>query len=128
MEPTAPSPTSPPAGAPSAEDKIRHFSAEAKEAFHRFRATGDQAALDLVIFAMLEDSIPRKRAQQLAGLPGSTRLVEDLGFDSLAITEVVFFAEDLFTISIANEEIIQVHTLDDLRGFVRRKVAARAVP
>jgi hypothetical protein len=32
----------------------------------------------------------------------------------------------LFGISISNEEIIRVRTLDDLRGFIRRKVAVRA--
>jgi acyl carrier protein len=62
----------------------------------------------------------------LAQQPGGTRLIEDLGFDSLAITEVVFFAEDLFGINITNEEIMQVRTLDDLRGFICRKVGAGA--
>ncbi len=128
MEHPASTPTGSSASPPPEEDKIRHFSAEAREAFHQFRATGDQHALDLVIFAILEDIIPRKHAQRLAGLPGSTQLIEDLHFDSLAITEVVFCAEDLFAISITNEEIIRVHTLDDLRGFVRTKVAVRAVP
>jgi hypothetical protein len=36
----------------------------------------------------------------------------------------VFFTEDLLGIRIANEEIVQVLTLDDLRAFVRRKAAA----
>lgn len=109
------------------EDQIKHLPAEARAAFHRFQTGGDPAGLDPVIFAILEDFIPRSSAVSLAELPGSSRLIDDLGFDSVAITEVVFFTEDLFGINITNEEIIQVRTLDDLRGFIRRKVAIRPV-
>lgn len=94
-------------------------------AYLHYQASGDAAALDAVVLAILSDFIPRDPARPLAEMPGTTTLIEDLGFDSLAITEVVFFAEDLFGISITNEEIIQVRTLDDLRGFIRRKVAGR---
>ncbi len=107
------------------EDRIKHLPVEARAAFHRFQTGGEPAALDPVIFAILEDFIPRAPAAPLASLPGSTKLIDDLGFDSLAITEVVFFTEDLFGISITNEEIIQVATLDDLRGFIHRKVVVR---
>ena len=37
----------------------------------------------------------------------------------------MFFAEDLFGISIANEEILKVRTIDDLRLFIQRKIAAK---
>lgn len=125
MQP-APSSAPKPAGQADQEEALRHLPESAQEAFRRFRATGDVAELDPVILAILADYIPRKTARPLAEAPGDSRLIDDLGFDSLAITEVVFFTEDLFGISIANEEIIQVRTLDDLRGFVHRKVAARA--
>ncbi len=108
------------------EESIRHLPAGARAAFERFQAGGGPAELDPVLLAILEDYIPRTSAVPLAELPGSTRLIDDLGFDSLAITEVVFFAEDLFGITISNQEIIQVRTLDDLRGFIRRKVAVPA--
>ena len=107
------------------EQAIRHLPDAAREAYQRFRATGDAKELDPVLLAILDDFIPRPPAKPLAEFPGDTRLMDDLGFDSLAITEVVFFTEDLLGIRIANEEIIQVRTLDDLRGFVRQKVAAR---
>jgi hypothetical protein len=107
------------------EDRIKHLSAGARASFHQFQATGEAAALDPVIFAILEDFIPQSAAGPLAGLPGGTRLIDDLGFDSLAITEVVFFTEDLLGISITNEEIIQVRTLDDLRGFIHGKMGGR---
>ena len=107
------------------DESIRHLPAAARAAFERFQAGGDPATLDPVVLAILEDFIPRDPTRPLAELPGSTRLIDDLGFDSLAITEVVFFTEDLFGISISNQEIIQVRTLDDLRGFIGRKVATR---
>jgi len=116
--------TTVPTAAPNYQDvSIRHLPAAARAAFDRFQAGGDPAALDPVLFAILEDFIPRTPARPLAELPGGTRLIDDMGFDSLAITEVVFFTEDLFGISITNEEIVQVHTLDDLRGFIHGKVA-----
>ena len=105
------------------EDRIKHLPAGARAAFQRFQADRDPAALDPVILAILADFIPRNPATPLAELPAETRLIDDLGFDSLAITEVVFFTEDLFGINITNEEIIQVRTLGDLRGFIRTKVA-----
>lgn len=112
---------------PDREASLRHLPASAREAFAVFQATGDPATLDPVLHAILEDFIPRPPAVPLAELPGDTMLIDDLGFDSLAITEVVFFAEDLFGINISNEEIVRVRTLADLRGFIRGKVALRPV-
>ena len=108
------------------EAAIRHLPPAILAAFRQFEAGGEVATLDPVILAILDDYIPRPPAQPLADLPGGTRLIEDLGFDSLAITEVVFFTEDLLDIRIANEEIIRVRTMDDLRSFVRSKVSTRA--
>ena len=70
--------------------------------------------------------IPKTPTPPHAGrsCPAETQLMSQLGFDSLAITEVVFATEDLLGIRIANEEILQVLTLDDLRGFIRRKAGA----
>jgi acyl carrier protein len=123
MESRLPStPVTPPV---DVEEKLRHLPVDARTAFRRFQAEGKAADLDLVTFAILEDFIPQEFGRPLAGLPGDTLLVDGLGFDSLAITEIVFFAEDLFGISISNEEILKVRTIDDLRHFIRRKVVAK---
>lgn len=112
--------------APASEDKLRNLPPEARAAFARFKTTRASTDLDPVIFAILADFSPRKPAPALAALPGETRLMEDLGFDSLAITEVVFFTEDLLGVTISNEEILQIGTLDQLRTFIHRKASAVA--
>jgi acyl carrier protein len=114
------------APAPAQEDRIKHLPAGARAAYQRFQSGGDPAGLDPMILAILADYIPRAPSAPLDQLPGNTQLIDDLGFDSLAITEVVFFTEDVFGISISNAEIVQVRTLDDLRGFIRAKLTARA--
>ena len=104
------------------DERLKHLPEPARAAFQQFQANGNPATLDPVIFAILEDFIPQTPATPMPELPLTSRLIEDLGFDSLAITEVVFFTEDLFGITISNEEIIQVRTLGDLRSFIHRKV------
>jgi acyl carrier protein len=121
MKPTVPV-ANPNVTASEREDRLKHLPDAARAAFQKFQKDGNPATLDPVIFAILEDFVPQTPATPLPELPGSTQLIGDLGFDSLAITEVVFFTEDLFGITITNEEIIQVRTLEDLRGFIHRKV------
>lgn len=118
-------PSSVPGSAADPEGSLRHLPESARAAYREFRASGSVEALDPLILAILESFLPRKSARSLHDLPGNTRLLEDLGFDSLAITEIVFFMEDLFDVRIENLELIGVRTLDDLRGFIRKKVAAR---
>jgi len=111
-----------PSSSPQLEERIRHLPIEAQAAFRRFQVKRDPAELDPILFAILADYMPAATAVPLAELPGATRLIEDLGFDSLAITELVFCTEEVFGITISNEEILQVRSLDELRGFVRHKV------
>lgn len=121
----SPLPSSQPPAPRDCDELLRHLPPDARASFRRFQAEGDVAALDVVMSAILEDFIPRHPGTPIGESPAETRLIEDLGFDSLAITELVFFTEELFGITIANEELLQVRTIGQLREFVRRKVTER---
>jgi acyl carrier protein len=106
-----------------APDPLSRFPAAVRDSFARFRA-GNPAELDPVLFAVVRDFMPRRDRAADGPLPDEARLIEDLGFDSLAIAEIVFFMEDLFQVKISNEEILQMRAVGELRTFVLHKLAA----
>ena len=108
----------------AADTLVRHFPAEVRGAYARFAQTHDAADADIVILAIVRDHMPASRKSPDRPLPDQAALIADLGFDSVAITEMVFFVEDLFHVRITNEEILRVRTVGELRTFVREKLAA----
>ncbi|HZL45409.1 MAG TPA: acyl carrier protein [Opitutaceae bacterium] len=102
--------------------QLQRFPLEVRDAYRCFCSTGDVAALHLVVLAVVRDYMPRPGE---AALTDEMRLIEDLGYDSLAVAETVFFLEDLLQVRIENKELIQVRTVGELRGFVTRKVAQK---
>lgn len=102
------------------------LSAKTRAAFERFDADRDPARLGPVLLAILEDCVPHTPARPLAEFPGNTRLIADLGFDSLSLSAAVLHAEDMFVIRLSNAEIAAARTLDDLRDLIARKLAGPA--
>ena len=110
-----------PAALPDAlETLLRHFPDEVRSAYIRLREGGDPVAADTLVLAIVEDHMPHRDAE----LVDSASLVADLGFDSVAIAEMVFFIEDLLQVNVTNAEILRVRTVGELRAFVRMKLAA----
>ena len=119
MQSTAP--ISPPVSLPgAAETLLKHFPDDVRAAYVRLRETGDPVAADTLVLAIVADHMPRAEAE----LTDGASLIQDLGFDSVAIAEMVFFIEDLLKVSVTNAEILRVRTVGDLRGFVRTKLAS----
>lgn len=121
-KPTVPAEPANPAASDALNTLGRHFPLEVREAYGRFLATRQFEDADVVVLGIMRDHIPDKtrRTDQPAD---TASLVADLGFDSVAITEMVFFLEDLFQLRITNDEILRVRTVGDLRSFVRSKLA-----
>jgi acyl carrier protein len=104
--------------------QLTRLPAEAQAAFRKFRESGDEASLRIVVLASVRDFMPRNAAQseRTEPLRDDERLIEDLGFDSLAVAETVFFFEDLFKVTIRNEELLSMRTVGELCTYVARRI------
>lgn len=94
---------------------------ELQEPLRRFMATRDENDLSDLIRAALSDFSDQELPEELSG---DTNFIQDLGLDSLAITEFVFFFEDVFNLKINNDELASLSTLEELKQFLLRKLAA----
>ena len=101
--------------------KLARYEPEVREAFLRFRATGSAADVQMVVLAMIREYLPKPSD---APISDGQRLVEDLGYDSLAVAEVVFAFEDLFGLRIETSEIMRIDTVGSLRGFIEKKLGS----
>jgi 3-hydroxyacyl-[acyl-carrier-protein] dehydratase len=104
---------------------LRHFPQDVRGSYLSFGATGDPAAADAVILAVVRDHIPNKGRRSATALDDRVALVADLGFDSVAIAELVFFIEDLFQVSLSNADLAGVRSVGDLRAHMRRRLAGQ---
>ena len=67
------------------------------------------------ILEMVADKLNKK----VADLSMETRLVEDLGADSLDIVELVMEFEDEFGISLPDEEVAKMKTIGDAVNYIK---------
>lgn len=109
-------------------DALRGFPADAVRAVERLAAEPTLGALDAAVRAVLEFYLPRSSRRSLAEAPGTTRLREDLGVDSLTLAEAVFKWDDMFGTSIETREAAGLGTLDDLVGFLAEKMELAVEP
>ena len=102
---------------------LARFPVEVRAAYQNFRSTRDEAALQVVILAAVSDFMPKSSVhQRLEPLRLEQRLIDDLGFDSLAVAETVFFFEDLFRVTIRNQELMALRTVGELCDFVAHRL------
>lgn len=105
-----------------AQENLTGFPPSVVEAYLAFADTADLARLDEVVLGVLQFYLAKPPASPLATLPGSTRLVADLGCDSLTMIDVMFLAESLLGIKLADDELAKIETLDRLRTHFRGRM------
>lgn len=106
---------------------LASFPAAVRDAHERWLVERKPEDLATVVLAIVAYHRPnRSQLENPDEMPDDARLIEDLAFDSLALAEIVFFIEDLYKVSISNDDIRRIATVADLRAFVLEKVVPPA--
>jgi acyl carrier protein len=105
-----------------AREKFVGFPPEIADDYVSFVEGRDPNLLRRVVLGVLQFYLAKPPAKPLMELSGSTRLLEDLGCDSLTMVDTLFMAESLFDIRLADDELSRVTTLDDLVEHFRQHV------
>jgi hypothetical protein len=111
-----------------AQENLQGFPPSVVDAYLNFADTGDLSRLDEVVLGVLQFYLAKPPAVPLARLPGTTRLVEDLGCDSLTMVDLLFIAETLFGITLVDADVARITTLDELREHFRRSLGSQGAP
>jgi hypothetical protein len=111
-----------------AAESLVGFPPRVVTAFHDFAESGDPAQLDVVVLGVLHFYLAKKPPGPLDSFPGNTRLIQDLGCDSLTMMDTVFMVESLFDIKLDDDELPRILTLDDLRLYLRRQAGPGSTP
>jgi acyl carrier protein len=105
------------------KEGLKRCSPETVEAAIRFREDGDASAVPAIVYGILERYQPATAPVPLAGANEETRLVEDLGLDSLTLLEIVLSIEEVLKLRIENEELKGIRTIGQLNKFLRDKIS-----
>jgi 3-hydroxyacyl-[acyl-carrier-protein] dehydratase len=123
--------TPPPPESP--EDALRNLlkrcSNATVEAALQFRASRSPALLPPIVVGIIERfTEPDLRAKLHDTNPDDTRLVEDLGIDSLTMMEIVITVEEVLQVQIRNEELRDLRTIGDVKLFADCKLRGLPLP
>jgi acyl carrier protein len=88
----------------------------------RLRETGDLAHLMALLPGLINYHLPPVKSPPPEPLPLDLRLREDIGLDSLALSELAFKLDEVFAVPIETHEVAHVITVQDLQDFLRGKL------
>lgn len=106
-------------------DELLGYEPSCVAAALRYRESGAFADFIAMLPGIIAYHLPRSAPRPPTVLADELRLVQDVGLDSLALTEMAFLLGDLFQLPIETREVFGVTTVGDLKAFLKAKLEAR---
>jgi len=104
-------------------EALKRCSPETIENAVAFRKTGDKSLLDSVVIGIIERYAEPEKRELLHSGNDLIDMVKDLELDSLTMVEIVLCVEDALGVKIDNEDVQRLHTLADIKAYIKQKIA-----
>lgn len=98
------------------------FPEAAVESVLVFSRQGGRDALVAMVRRVLAFYLPRGAATDLTTVPRAARLREDLGLDSLALSEAVFKLDDLTGVPFETSDAARMRTIGEVEDFLAERL------
>ena len=109
-------------------ESLKRCSPATVEAAVAFRKTREPEHLPQIIIGVIERFVEPDLRPKLKEAPDDLRLMEDAGIDSLTMMEIVLLVEDVLQMQINNEDLRNLRTIGDIKGFIDCRVRGLPPP
>jgi len=93
-----------------------------------FRESKDPELVPTIVLGIVERFVEPDMRPVVREAKDETRLLEDLGIDSLLMVEIVIMVEETLDIQIENEELRNLRTLGDIKSYLDAKLKGLPIP
>ena len=104
------------------EEELRRSPEGTREALEAFKSSGDLSQLERFAHGIIARNIDDSYHEVLQKADDSTRIVEDLGIDSLSMLDMVMTFEDALDIQLIDNDVVGLETLGDMKAELVRKI------
>ena len=109
-------------------ESLKRCPEKAIEAALEFNRTRDPDLVPAIVMGIIERFVEPDVRPVLREENDGTRLLEDLGIDSLLMVEIVILVEETLGIHIENEELRNLRTVGDIKSYLDAKIKGLPVP
>ena len=103
-------------------EELMGFESSCVAAALRHSESGEFEDFSAMLPGVIAFHLPASAARPPAVLADGMRLNQDLGLDSLALTEMAFMLSDLLGLSIETRDVAGVVTVGDLKAFLKGRL------
>lgn len=109
-------------------ESLKRCPERAIEAALEFNKSRDPELVPIIVMGIIERFVEPDVRPVIREGNDHTRLLEDLGIDSLLMVEIVILVEETLGIHIENEELRTLRTLGDINAYLDAKIKGLPIP
>lgn len=93
------------------------------EAIFDYRESGNAAALEAVVYGIIDRYMPPESALKIDDADDDSLLADDLGIDSLTMLEIVLSIEEALGLRVDDSELQTIRTLGEVKAYLSAKAS-----